>query len=122
MCFLLFVFWGGGGGIVCCHLGCQSLAWKPEPFISYWFYPHLGHCFTQNKAIQHRRTIKEIFDDFEVHFKMKLLSAADGSFDGIYNARFSGIQKKKFVYFTQTLLTQVDQLDIHFVKDVYSFQ
>ena len=39
--------------------------------------------------------LSKLFDDFENHFKMKLLSVADGSFDGIYNARFSGIQKKK---------------------------
>ena len=39
--------------------------------------------------------LKKLFEDFEDHFKVKLLSIADGTFDGIYSRRFKGLKSNK---------------------------
>lgn len=37
--------------------------------------------------------LRKLFEDFEDHFKFKLLSIADGSYDGIFSRRFRGMTK-----------------------------
>ena len=39
--------------------------------------------------------LDELFSEFEEHFKIKLLSLADGTFDGVYSKCFIGSQKPK---------------------------
>jgi len=34
--------------------------------------------------------LNKLMDDFEQHFKLRLISASDGTFDGIYSNRFKG--------------------------------
>ena len=38
--------------------------------------------------------LDKLMNDFEDHFKLRLLSVADGTFDGIYSRRFKGFQNK----------------------------
>ena len=35
----------------------------------------------------------KLFSEFEEHFKIKLLSLTDGTFDGVYSKRFTGFSK-----------------------------
>ena len=37
--------------------------------------------------------LDKLFSEFEEHFKIKLLSLADGTFDGVYSKRFMGFSK-----------------------------
>ena len=39
--------------------------------------------------------LDKVFNEFEDHFKNKLLAIADGTFDGIFSTRFKGISKAK---------------------------
>ena len=38
--------------------------------------------------------LDKLLKEFEDHFKLKLLSVADGTFDGIYSNRFKGTSKE----------------------------
>ena len=39
--------------------------------------------------------LDKIFNDFENHFREKLLSITDGVFDGIFSRRYEGASKTK---------------------------
>ena len=38
--------------------------------------------------------LEKLFEDFEDHFKVKPLSVADKTFDGVFSRRFKGLGKK----------------------------
>ena len=53
----------------------------------------------------------KLFDDFEEHFKVKLLSLADGTYDGIYSQRFKGLNKNNRLASNGYNITQEDVID-----------
>ena len=58
--------------------------------------------------------LDKLFSEFEDHFKVKLLSIADCTFDGIYSQRFFGISKTEKLgkyKFCQTVLFNGDTSD-----------
>ena len=56
---------------------------------------------------QRQYNINMLFDklmvEFEDHFKRRLLSVADGTFDGVYSHRFKGSNFKAVQAYTKTL-------------------
>ena len=51
----------------------------------------------RTRAYNINTLLEKLFVDFEHHFQLKLLSIADGSFDGIFRGRFKGISSSGYV-------------------------
>ena len=68
---------------------------KHKQFVEAQFLVIKDSILCRQRQFNVNMLLDKLFSEFEEHFKIKLLSFADGPFDGVYSKRFMGFSKNE---------------------------